>query len=108
MITIKHGEEFLWYDMLKYKSNGSAANLTGVTAKSEMRTIPEGELVAEGVCTIDAAAGTVTTLYTSDVTEELAPGDYGFDVWLDCNGQAVCIDTVELTVLGRYTEVGNA
>ena len=45
MITIKHGEELLWYDMLKYKSNSSAANLTGVTAKSEMRTIPEGELV---------------------------------------------------------------
>ena len=107
-IKIKHGEELLWYNTLVYESNGNPADLTGITAYSQMRTLPEGELVAEGICTVDAPHGTVTTLYTADVTENLKPSEYGFDVWLNANGQAVCIDTVEITVLGRYTEVENA
>ena len=105
MVTIKHGEDLLWYDFLKYK-DGRAANLTGITASAQMRIVPEGELVAEGVCTIDAEHGTLTTLFTSAQTENLKPGEYGFDVWLDANGQAVCIDTVQLMITGRYTEMG--
>ena len=107
-IRIKHGEELLWYNLLKYRSNGTPADLTGVSAYSQMRTIPEGELVAEGVCTVDAQNGTVTTLYVSGITDELKEGEYGFDVWLDANGKNVCIDTVQITILGRYTEVENA
>ena len=103
-ITLKHGEDLVWWNELKY-TNGTAANLTGITASSQMRAIPDGaELIAEGECTIDAEHGTITTLYESAVTEDIVPGEYAFDIWLDANGQRISIDEVAVTIRGRYTE----
>ena len=103
-LKIKRGEEMLWQNMLKRKADMSAVDLTGYTASSQMRTYPAGNLVAEGECTIDTETGTVLTLYTSEVTERIGAGRYGFDVWLNHGGQKVCIDTVGVTVCERYTE----
>lgn len=102
-LKIKRGEELLWNDWLNYQASGGPVDLTGYTASSQMRSYPAGNLVAEGEMTINASAGTVQTLYTSEVTDGIDAGEYGFDVWLELDGQKVCIDTVLVTILNRYT-----
>ena len=104
-IRIRQGENFAWWDSLKYKQTGAPADLTGMTAYSQMRDIPKGKLIADGVCSIDAEQGTIVTTYGSEVTKDIPAGQYGFDVWLDLDGQRVDIDTVEITILGAYTEI---
>ena len=105
-ITIKQGADFAWYNWLAYKSDGKPVDLTGVQAFSQLRVLPKKELVADGVCEIEAESGTIITNYPSSVTERIEAGEYGFDVWIISEGHRIDIDTVELTIVDPYTEIG--
>jgi hypothetical protein len=71
-ITIVRGKAFA--DTLTIIENGSAANITGRTYASQIRTAT-GTLAATATCTIaDAANGKVSVAYTAAGTSALVAG----------------------------------
>ena len=79
-------------------------DLTGVSAYSQMRDKPGGVLKATATCNVDAINATITVEYSSAQTEAIAEGQYGFDVWITDNGDAVPIYTAEVQIVKRYTD----
>ena len=102
-IIKKRGETIRKRITLKYR-NGTPVNLTGYTAKAEMRTKPGDTLVATGICSIDRLNGIVDVIFTNTQTAALSTGTYGYDVWLNGQGDKYCIQTVIVEIIDRYTE----
>ena len=107
-IKIKQGEDFSWLDLFKKWETGKPIDLTGCTAFSQMRTLPQNpqiqtELAATGDCGIDYTTGVIITTYHSEVTEDIPQGEYQLDIWLVSGTQTTCIDTLEVQVIGRDT-----
>ena len=107
MITITQGQNYTKVLEMKYADTLEPVDLTGITAYSQMRTepAPNGQVVATAVCTVDNANHTVTVVYPSTQTEEIALGDYGYDIWLmdECN-RKLPIYSTRCRVIGRYTD----
>jgi len=70
-----------------------------------MRTEPGGELLATADCAVTPDLGRISASFSSVDTYQIPPGNYGFDIWLVCEGTAKPIKTEEVTVIKRYTEV---
>lgn len=101
---IKQAEKFDRVVVLKYSDTGEYVDLTGCHAYCQMRTKPGGDLLATADCTITPQFGRVSASFPSDVTKDITPGDYGFDIWIVSDGTAKPIRTEEVTVVSRYTQ----
>lgn len=104
MITIKQGEDYTKVFELTYADTNDPVDLTGITAKSEMRDAPGGTLFATASCTVNEEGGTVFVYYSAAQTDEIPTGEYGFDVWLVDNYRKHPIYTTKVTIVGRYTD----
>ena len=107
VVKVKQGENFTPCIKLTHKKTGAPVDLTGCTAYSQMRTAPNGELIATGNCIIDYPNGRITVQYDSQTTNEIPLGNYGYDVWLLPDGDQNAkrpIWTEEVTIIGRYTD----
>ena len=108
---IKQAEDFRRIKTLKYVDTGQPVNLSGCSAYCQMRTTPDGEMIANAECEIQTGAGRVIAAFPSSVTAEIPIGDYGFDIWLVDGDSAKPIHTEQISIVGRYThnfEVPNA
>lgn len=104
MITIKQGEDYTKYIELVYANSRLPVDLTGITAYSQMRKKPNGDLLATAVCTIDAANGTISVYYSAAQTNLIPEGKYGFDIWvIDTDNTKHPVYTAEIEVIGKYT-----
>ena len=102
--TIKQAEQFDRAVILKYADTGNYVDLTGCDAYCQMRTEPGGELLATADCAIVPELGRVSASFSSTATAKIEPGNYGFDIWLVCEGTKKPILTEEVTVIKRYTD----
>lgn len=103
-IVKKKGETIRKRVSLKYR-NGTPVNLSGYRAVSEMRTEPGGEHITTGLCSVDAAAGIITTTYSASQTALLQVGEtYGFDVWIVGANDKYCLQTFIVEITDKYTE----
>lgn len=101
---IKQAEKFDRVITLKYADTGAFVDLTGCSAYCQMRTKPGGILVGTADCSIDSELGRITASFSSEDTDDIDAGNYGFDVWIVSDGTAKPIWTEEVTVIKRYTE----
>ena len=101
---IKQGEQFSRAKTLKYADTGDYVDLTGCSAYSQMRTEPGGTLLATAECSVTPEFGRITATFSSEDTANIAPGNYGFDIWLTCEGTSKPIHTEEVTIVKRYTD----
>ena len=110
MITIKQGEDYQKILILQYAETQTPVDLSGCSAYSQMRDVPGGTLVATADCSVDYDNGIVTVLYDADATEDIAEGEYGFDIWLvDSDDLQHCIYEARVKIVKPYTEnVGGA
>lgn len=106
MYKTKQGDTFKRIISLTYENNGAPVDLTGVTAFSQMRAFPGGDLVLEGTCTVSVTAGTVTVVYSADQMQDLEPGEYGYDVRLEVDDERKTIWTERFLLQLPYTELG--
>lgn len=102
--TIKQGEQFDRVITLKYSDTGDYVDLSECVAYCQMRTKPGGELLATAECKIEPSIGRISASFFSEDTELIEPGDYGFDIWLVCEGTKKPIHTELVTVVKRYTD----
>ena len=101
---IKRGETFRRSLKLTYAETGEIVDLSECMAFSQMRTAPGGTLVGTGACTIKADMGTVYALWTSEKTQAMSPGKYGYDIWLVSGDERKPIYTELVEVVDRYTD----
>lgn len=105
MITIKQYEDYTKVLELQYADTMTSVDLTGISAYSQMRDEPNGELAATATCTVDTVNHTVTIVYSGSDLQNLTPGEYGYDVWLvDSGGKKHPIYTTRCQIVGRYTQ----
>ena len=105
--TIRQGENFNPCIKFTYKKTGAPVDLSGCTAYSQMKDKPGGNLVATAICEIDGMQGRISVVYSSEDTENIPVGKYGYDVWLIPNGdesEKRPVWTEEVEVIGRYTD----
>ena len=101
---IKQAEQFDRVVTLKYADTGAYVDLEGCSAYCQMRTEPGGELLATADCSVEPNVGRVAASFSSSITAEIEPGNYGFDIWLVCEGTKKPILTEEVTIIKRYTD----
>lgn len=101
---IKRGETFRRSLKLTYAETGEIVDLSECMAFSQMRTAPGGTLVGTGACTIKVDMGTVYALWTSEKTQAMSPGKYGYDIWLVSGDERKPIYTELVEVVDRYTD----
>ena len=101
---IKQAEKFDRVVFLKYADTGEYVNLIECTAYCQMRNKPGGTLIATASCVIEPTLGRISASFSSEDTADIVPGDYGFDIWLVCEGTAKPIHTELVTVVKRFTE----
>lgn len=77
--TVSRGGTFR--AMLRFKQDGEPMDLTGYTAKSQVRVCPDGgELVAEMSAIVDPEESVVTLTIADEVTAGIASGVYVWDM----------------------------
>lgn len=101
---IKKGETFRRSLKLTYAETGERVDLSECTAFSQMRTCPAGTLIATAACTIKQDLSTVYALWTSEKTQAMEAGKYGYDVWLVNGDEKKPIYTELVEVVDRYTD----
>ena len=105
MIKIKQGEDYRKILCLQDAESQEPIDLTGCTAFSQMRDKPNGSLLATAVCSIEAEMGEVTVFYAGSDLAEIAPGEYGYDVWIvDDQEEKHPIYTTRFVLEGKYTD----
>lgn len=107
MVKVKQAENFAPCIKLTYKRTGAPVDLTGLKAYSQMRTEPNGELVATAQCTVGTQSGRITAVYNSNVTANIPVGEYGYDIWVipdNDESQKRSIWTERVQIVGRYTD----
>ncbi|CAB4125340.1 Domain of unknown function DUF2479 [uncultured Caudovirales phage] len=79
---VKRGDT--WNFVFAWKNNNSPTNLTGCTARTQIRTKKTGELMCQATTddfiTIDGTAGLVTVSYPPTITSGIDPGTYETDI----------------------------
>lgn len=68
-----------------------------------MRENPNGELIATATCSVNTEIGTVYITFSSDQTENIPFGKYGFDIWIVSDNIQKPIYTELVEVVGSYT-----
>lgn len=67
--------------VLRFSQNDEVVDLTGWSAKSQVREdVDGGVLVAEMVTSIEGPEGKVTLIVPAEDTEEIVPGGYVWDL----------------------------
>lgn len=104
MTIIKQKETFRRVLKLTDTKSGAVLDLTGVSAYSQMRKQPGGELLGTAQCTVNEQKGEVEVLWTADQTENFPLGNAGYDVWLTLEGDQKPIYTEAVEIILGYTE----
>lgn len=94
-ITVKKGTTFQ-LPIIYQDSNGAPINLTGYTARLQVRPYEGGLLVTElnttnGQITINGATGTLTLSMSQTVTAALPTGQYQYDLYVYFGSSAYCV-----------------
>lgn len=105
IMTVKQGDTLRKRLLFKYVGTNTPVDLTGVAGYSQMRVMPKGPLMAEGMVTIDAPMGAITVLYDASQTKGLAAGNYGFDVRIESEGDVKTIYTKNVKIVDPFTEL---
>lgn len=105
MQIYKQGDTIRQYVKIAFKGTGAPVNLAGCMAYSQMRKLPEDELIADGAISIDAPNGLVSATYTPAQTINLMPGVYGFDIRMKSQGDVITLITKQITIKKPYTEM---
>ena len=84
--------------------SGAVLDLTGVSAYSQMRKYPGGELIGTAQCTVNEKKGEIEVLWTASQTEYFPLGSAGYDVWLTFEGDQKPIYTETVEIGLGYTE----
>ena len=72
-----------FHRMLRFRKNGEPVDLTGYTAKCQVRECPDGgALLCEMECAITPAAGRVDLLIPASVSSGFTSGVYAWDIRL--------------------------
>jgi|TARA_B110000858_G_scaffold184735_1_gene226207 hypothetical protein len=79
-IVVDQGSDFAL--QFTVKSDGTATNLTGYSARAQLRERPHtGTVTATFTCTIvSASAGTIKMALTNEVTKAITPKKYYYDL----------------------------
>ncbi len=101
---IKRGETFRRSLKLTYAETGEKVDLSDCTAYCQMRTAPGGTLIGTAACSIMQDFGTVYALWTSENTQAMPTGKYGYDIWLVNGDERKPIYTELVEVVDRYTD----
>ncbi len=101
---IKQKETFRRTLKLTDTKSGAVIDLTGVSAYSQMRKQPGGELLGTAQCTVNKQKGEVEVLWTASQTEFFPLGNAGYDVWLTLEGDQKPIYTEAVEIVQSYTE----
>lgn len=101
---IKQKETFRRTLKLTDTKSGAVIDLAGVTAYSQMRKQPGGELLGTAQCTVSEQRGEVEVLWTASQTEFFPLGSAGYDVWLTLEGDQKPIYTEAVEIVQGYTE----
>ena len=104
MTIIKQKETFRRVLKLTDTKSGAVLDLTGVSAYSQMRKQPGGELLGTAQCTVNEQKGEVEVLWTASQTEFFPLGNAGYDVWLTLEGDQKPIYTEAVEIVQGYTE----
>lgn len=104
MTIIKQKETFRRVLKLTDTKSGAVLDLTGVSAYSQMRKQPGGELLGTAQCTVNEQKGEVEVLWTASQTENFPLGNAGYDVWLTLEGDQKPIYTEAVEIILGYTE----
>ena len=104
MTIIKQKETFRRVLKLTDTKSGAVLDLTGVSAYSQMRKQPGGELLGTAQCTVNEQKGEVEVLWTTSQTENFPLGNAGYDVWLTLEGDQKPIYTEAVEIILGYTE----
>lgn len=105
-LIIKQGDTLRRELKLKYQKTGAVVDLTGCTAYSHFRTFPGQELLLEATTSINSETGTVTVIFSAEQMGGIEPGEYGYDVRLEKDGDIRTIFTERVSVVLPYTELG--
>ena len=106
MITIKQGEDYTKVLKLQYADTREPVDLDDVSAYSEMRTKPGGQLLATAQCSVQADYGLISVSFSSLQTASMPEGECGFDIWIvdEYNQERRPIYTSRVMIVGSYTE----
>ena len=104
MTIIKQKETFRRVLKLTDTKSGAVLDLTGVSAYSQMRKQPGGDLLGTAQCTVNEQKGEVEVLWTATQTENFPLGNAGYDVWLTLEGDQKPIYTEAVEIVQGYTE----
>ena len=99
---LRQGDTFRRVLSLTYKGSGEPADLTGCTAYCQVRRSPGQELLLNASATING--GEIMVLLTRQQTGSLEPGEYGFDVRLECDGDRRTLYTEWINLIKPFTE----
>ena len=96
-LTMSRGATF--HRVLRFKQNGEPVDLSGYTAKSQVRVCPDGgELIAEMEATVTALSGRVDLVIPASVSAEFESGVYAWDIKLTSP-----YTVVEYYIGGKFT-----
>lgn len=95
-----------WDQDLIIERNGAAVDLTGCTAKAQVRkSWNNSTMIAEMTCTISAAEGKITLGIDAETSAAIVPGRYVYDVkCTDSSNVVTYYITGDFIVNGRSTE----
>ena len=103
---LKQGDTFRRKLVLTNKDTGEPVDLTGCTAYCQVRRSPGQELLLTASATIDG--GEILVLLTKQQTATLEPGEYGFDVRLECDDDRRTLYTEWINLIKPFTERSNS
>lgn len=103
---LRQGDTFRRKLSLTYKDSGNPVDLTGCTAYCQVRRSPGQELLITATPTIDG--GNIFVTLSKEQTAALEPGEYGFDIRLECNSDRRTLYTEWLSVILPFTERGES
>lgn len=105
MNTIKRSETFRRVLRFRNRLTNTAPDLTGCTARCQMRSEPGGELLATAMCYVSPDSGSVTAVFSREMTADLPLGKVGYDIWLIGDGEQKPIYTEEVMIVDSYTDM---
>jgi len=102
-INIDQGSDFSL--QLTVKEDGSAKDLTGFSARAQMRpTVDSSTLTATFTCTItNASSGILTMALANTVTDDIDVGQYAYDLELYTGSTSQRLIQGTATVSGEVT-----
>ena len=102
---IKRAETFRRNLRFTHRTTGANIDLSGCTARCQMRDEPGGTLLADAQCTVEGVTGKVIVVFDKNVTAGLPLGEAGYDVWLVADGEQRPIFTEKVTIVDPYTDM---